>query len=136
MVHPVILSGVKAVGRETLRTGCRILTDITNNTSADVKPVDIVAKGVGESAQNLIQKPRGRGRKQPTPKRGENSLRRRRRRSSIQKEISSHKTYQSMSDYVCGNRFSKFRVRHFCYQTRTYVDSRDDPDGLQTHSFR
>ena len=68
MVHPVILSGVKAVGRETLRTGCTILTDITNNTSADVKAVDIVAKGVGESAQNLIQKLRGWGRKQPIPK--------------------------------------------------------------------
>ena len=53
--------------RETLRTDGRILTDIVDNKSADVKSDDIVAKGVGESAQNLIQKLRGRGRKRAAP---------------------------------------------------------------------
>jgi hypothetical protein len=50
------------VGRQTC-TGGRILTVIANNKSADVKPDDIVARRVEESAQNLIQKLRGRGRK-------------------------------------------------------------------------
>jgi hypothetical protein len=58
----VLWSGVKDVGRETLRTGGKILTDIADT---DTKPRDIIANHVGESAQNLIQKLGGRGRKRP-----------------------------------------------------------------------
>jgi hypothetical protein len=62
----VLLSGEKDVGRETLRTGGKILTDIAET---DIKPCDIIAKHVGELAQNLIQKLRGRGRKRPALRR-------------------------------------------------------------------
>ena len=46
----------------------------------------------------------------------ENLLRRRRRRSGIQKETSSHKTYQFISDHCGGRRVRKYRVRHICYE--------------------
>ena len=61
MVRPVLWRGVKYVGRETLHTCGKILTDIDDNTTPDVKSGEIVAKRIGESAQNLIQKLRGRG---------------------------------------------------------------------------
>ena len=38
LVRPVLWSGVKAVGRETMRTGGKILSDLADNTSSDVKP--------------------------------------------------------------------------------------------------
>jgi hypothetical protein len=53
LVRTVLWSGVKAVGRETLRTGGKILTDIADT---DTKPRDNISKHVGESAQNLIPK--------------------------------------------------------------------------------
>ncbi len=52
-----------AVGRETLRTGGKILSDIDDNTSSGVKPRHIIAKHVSDSAQNPSQKLRGKGRK-------------------------------------------------------------------------
>jgi hypothetical protein len=64
LVRPLLWSGIKAVGRESLRTGSKILTDIADTES---KPRDIIAKHVGESAQNLIQKLRGRGSKRSPP---------------------------------------------------------------------
>ena len=60
---PVLWNGVKAAERETLRTGGKILMDLADNTSGDVKPCQIIAKHVSDSAQNLIQKLRGNGRK-------------------------------------------------------------------------
>jgi hypothetical protein len=65
-VRPLLWSGAKAVGRETLRTGGKILSDIAENKSPDVSAGDIVTKHVTESAQNLIGKLRGRGRKRPS----------------------------------------------------------------------
>jgi hypothetical protein len=65
-VRPLLWSGAKAVGRETLRTGGKILSDIAVNKSPDVSAGDIVSKYVKESAQNLIGKLRGRGRKRPS----------------------------------------------------------------------
>ena len=65
LVRPMPWSGVKAVRRETLRTGGKILTDIADT---DVKRRHIIAKHVGEPAQNLIQKLRGRVRKRAAPK--------------------------------------------------------------------
>ena len=53
---PLLLSGVKAVGRVTLRTGGKILSDIAENTSSDVMPRHIIAKHLSDPAQNLIQK--------------------------------------------------------------------------------
>jgi hypothetical protein len=51
------------VGRETLRTGGKILTDIAKNNSPDISARDIVSKHVTESTQTLIRKLLGRGRK-------------------------------------------------------------------------
>ena len=56
LVRPVLWRGVKAIGRETLRTGCNILSDLADNTSGDVKPRHIIAKHVSDSVLNLIQK--------------------------------------------------------------------------------
>jgi len=52
-VHPLLWSGAKRVGRQTLRTGGKILTDIAERSPTDVS----------EYAQNLISELRGRGRK-------------------------------------------------------------------------
>ena len=57
LVRPVLWSGVKAVGRETLCTGCKILSGLSDNTSSDVKPRHIITEHVSD----LIQKLRGRG---------------------------------------------------------------------------
>ena len=65
LVRPVLWSGVKAVGRETLRTGGPILSDLAYKTPGDVKPRHFIAKHVSDSAQTLIQKLRGKGRKRP-----------------------------------------------------------------------
>jgi hypothetical protein len=62
MVRP-FLRVAKAVGREALRSGGNILTDIAEKKSPDVSTRDIVSKHVTESSQNLISKLRGRGRK-------------------------------------------------------------------------
>jgi len=62
MVRPVLWSGAKTVGRETLRTGGDILTDIARSTD-DENPRDIISRRLNETAQNLIGKLRGRGRK-------------------------------------------------------------------------
>ena len=63
LVRPVLWSGVKAVGRETLRTGGKIFSDLADNTSSDVKTRHVIAKHVSDSAHTLIQKLRGKGRK-------------------------------------------------------------------------
>jgi hypothetical protein len=52
-----------AVGRETLRTGGKILTDIEVNKSPDISARGIISKHVGETTQNLMGRLRGRGRK-------------------------------------------------------------------------
>jgi len=62
-VKPILWSGAKVVGRETLRTGGKILQDIADNSSPDVKAHDIVSKHIGETTRNLIGKLRGKGRK-------------------------------------------------------------------------
>ena len=60
-VRPLLWSEAKAVGRENLRIGDKILTDIaTRMYTADVSTGDIVSKHVSESAQNFISKLRGR----------------------------------------------------------------------------
>ena len=61
--RPTLWRGAKAVGRETLRTGGKILTDIAANRSPELSPKDIVSKHVIESVQNLLGNLRGGGRK-------------------------------------------------------------------------
>jgi len=53
----------KAVDRETLGTGGKILTDIAENKSPELSPKDIVSTHVTESVQNIIRNLRGGGRK-------------------------------------------------------------------------
>ena len=67
-VRPIIWSGVKALGRETFRTGGDILSDIAEakpTTSLHAK--DIVSKRINESRQNLINTLSGQGRKRKGP---------------------------------------------------------------------
>ena len=59
----MLWSGFKAVGRETLRTDCRILSDLADNKAVDVRPRHIIAEHVSDSAGTLILKLRGMGRK-------------------------------------------------------------------------
>ena len=58
MVKPILWSSAKTVGRETLRTGGKILTDMADK-SAGTPAGDIVAK----HARELIGKLKGGGRK-------------------------------------------------------------------------
>ena len=58
MVKLILWSGAKTVGRETLHTGGKILSDMADNTSG-TPAGDIVAKHVRE----LIGKLKGGGRK-------------------------------------------------------------------------
>src|SRR5215510_2446592 len=62
-VRPILCSGAKVVGRETLRTGGKVLEDISENKFPDVSARDIASKHMGEATQNLIGKLRGEGRK-------------------------------------------------------------------------
>jgi hypothetical protein len=52
---------VRALGREALRTGGKIMTDIDDNPQTSVH--NVISKHVSESTQNIIQKLRGGGRK-------------------------------------------------------------------------
>jgi hypothetical protein len=68
-LRPVFWSGAKSIGRETikalgreaLRTGSKILTDISENPQAGTR--DIISKHVTDTTQNIIRKLRGGGRK-------------------------------------------------------------------------
>ena len=56
-VRPLLLSGAKALGRETVPTDGKILTDIAApQSTGDVIASDIVSKHVTESAQNLLSR--------------------------------------------------------------------------------
>jgi len=60
IVRPVLWSGAKSLGREALRTGGKIMADITDNpTRTDDR--DILSKHLSETAQNIIKKLRGGG---------------------------------------------------------------------------
>jgi hypothetical protein len=60
--RPILWRGAKAVGRETLRKGGKILSDIAENRSPELSTKDIVSKHVSESVQNLTGNLRGGGR--------------------------------------------------------------------------
>jgi hypothetical protein len=67
-VRPIVRSGVKVLGRETLRTGGNILSDIAENKpTASLVARDIVSKRLNESRQNLINKLSCLGRKRKRP---------------------------------------------------------------------
>ena len=85
LIRPVLWSGVKPVRRVMLLTGGKILSVLAYNTSSDVKPRHIIAKHLSFSAQNLIQKRRGKGRKRAAALKSR-GLPLRGRRSGLQKE--------------------------------------------------
>ena len=58
MVRPILWSGAKTVGRETLPTGGKILSDMADN-NAGTPSGDIFSK----HARELVGKLKGRGRK-------------------------------------------------------------------------
>jgi hypothetical protein len=58
----VILSGTKALGREALRKGARIMADIAENQSSS-SPLGIFSKHVNEKTKVLVNSLRGRGMK-------------------------------------------------------------------------
>ena len=62
-IRSILWSGAKALGREALRTGGKILSDIAENKSPEVRQEDIVSRHVAESKQKLISKLEGRGQK-------------------------------------------------------------------------
>ena len=82
--------GTKSVGREILRTGGKILTDIADNKSPELIPKDIVSKHVTESVQNLIGNLRDGGRKRTT-----GVSRKKAKRALVKKGTSSHDFLQS-----------------------------------------
>lgn len=62
IIKPFLVSGAKAVGRESLSTGANILSDIANKKSGE-KVGKIVANRVTESTHRLVNKMRGKGRR-------------------------------------------------------------------------
>jgi hypothetical protein len=61
-VRPLALRGAKVLGREALSAGANILSDI-GSKSPDTKVKDISVGRLSESAQNLVAKLKGAGRK-------------------------------------------------------------------------
>ena len=59
-IKPILWSGARTLGRESVRTGGNILADLAQNTNSDVTPRDIVAKHLSESVGKVLS---GRGRK-------------------------------------------------------------------------
>ena len=59
-VRPVLWSSAKSVGREALRTGAKVMTDIAANPG---QTGDILSKHASETTQYIITKLRGGGRK-------------------------------------------------------------------------
>jgi hypothetical protein len=54
VVRPLISSGAKSLGREALRTGAKIMTDIADDPHTSVR--DFVSKHLSETEQNLLRK--------------------------------------------------------------------------------
>ena len=77
---------LRALGREALRTGRKILADIAENPQANTQ--DIVSKHVTDSTQNIIKKLRGGGvrRRQKRKLRG-GGMKRARKRVKVGKTI-------------------------------------------------
>jgi len=65
LIRPLFFSGLrtagKDLGREALRTGCKILTDIADNPQTGIK--EIISKQVQSTVQNLSSKMTGRVRR-------------------------------------------------------------------------
>ena len=97
------------MGRETFRTGDKILMDIVENKSPEVSPGDIVSRHVTESTKRLVKSLWGRGGKRAREtgrvhREGQSKIRKKRAR--IIKRVFSLSFLQS--HYVCrGDRVHK-----------------------------
>ena len=61
-LRPFVFSAGKAIGREALRTGSRILTDMADNPQ-QLAVKEIISKNLQDTVQNLGSRMTGRGRK-------------------------------------------------------------------------
>jgi hypothetical protein len=94
-LRPILWSGaktmgketLKALGREALRTGGKILTDIAEKTP-QTETRDIISKHVTDSTQNIIKKLRGGGRKRKRA--SKLKIKSRRRSNTIRRDIFSY----------------------------------------------
>ena len=53
-IKPILWSGAKILGRESVRTGGKILADLAQNNNSDVTPRDIVSKHLSESVGKVL----------------------------------------------------------------------------------
>ena len=114
----MLWSGIKTVGRETLLTGGKILTDLADTMAGDVKTQHIIAKHVSDSAQTNIQKLRGSGRKRDASLKSRGVPPKKKARTKAAKTTkgtTSHSPYHSITDHGRGHSVSKHRVRRMCY---------------------
>ena len=81
-----------------------MLTDFAENDSPDEKPRDIISRRLIETAQNVINKLRERGRKRKKKIGTKRGVKKRR----LKKETYSPNRRLSLPDHVCGN--CDFRV--------------------------
>jgi hypothetical protein len=79
------------VGREALRTGGNIMTDIAANKSLDVNVRDIFTARLGESARNIVRKMRGGGRKRKRSAPPSSSAPKRSRKTKTKKKTTNGK---------------------------------------------
>jgi hypothetical protein len=57
-VRPLLWTGAKSLGKETLETGSQLLSDLAD------KPANVSARDIiTASAQNLVKRPRGAGKR-------------------------------------------------------------------------
>ena len=86
-IKPILWSGAKTLGPESVRTEGKILADLAQNTNSDVTPRDILSKYLSESTQNLIGKVlsgRGRKRKRNTTTARTNQKKKQKKKKKVQ----------------------------------------------------
>ena len=87
-LKPILWTSAKAVGRETMRnigkeamrTGSRMLSDIADNTSSDITARDIMTRHLSALPQNILSNLRGSGKKR---KRSVSASPRKRKRAKV-----------------------------------------------------
>jgi hypothetical protein len=116
------------VGRETFRTGGKILTDIAEIKSTELSPKDILSKHVTESVQNLIGNLRGGGRMKA---RGVSSGKRKdAKRARVKRDIFTR--FTTVTRQHVGGHVDKKPDRYFYAQAHSNGRAVDLGDGVQT----
>lgn len=78
-ISPLFTSGARALGKEALNTGAKILTDAATNDGVDLK--DAAKRRLTEGRDALVAKMSGQGRRKRVLKRRSVSKRKRKRRT-------------------------------------------------------